>query len=56
MGDRIIGFDRGIRRLEPTTPVGAPFLAIGIPSVVLLRYVERRLVRRGQERRSPPWT
>jgi polar amino acid transport system permease protein len=34
------------RYLEPMTMVGAFFLAISIPSVVLLRYLERRLARR----------
>ena len=34
------------RYLEPMTLVGAFFLAISIPSVVLLRYLERRFTRR----------
>ena len=34
------------RYLEPMTLVGAFFLAISIPSVVLLRYLERRFARR----------
>jgi polar amino acid transport system permease protein len=34
------------RYLEPMTMVGAFFLAISIPSVVLLRYLERRFARR----------
>jgi polar amino acid transport system permease protein len=34
------------RYLEPMTLVGAFFLAISIPSVILLRYLERRFARR----------
>ena len=34
------------RYLEPMTLVGAFFLAISIPSVILLRYLERRYARR----------
>jgi polar amino acid transport system permease protein len=34
------------RYLEPMTLVGAFFLAISVPSVILLRYLERRFARR----------